>query len=543
MGLPCRGEPIKININDQHSIYNDLRSVYKSIAYKKIGDWLEEKLDENFEFLFVLFALGTLLAPSASVYVSDRLLKLMAVTKDAIAHFDWSSFILQELCEEIQEFKKDSQKSKTIKTRTVGGCLYFLMLFCFQHFPLGDVIPSPHQSPMAFWTDKNVKRRVLVEKKSNKGLLLRSKPRQQLPLASVPPSTSFDPDTMLTHRHICFSAYNQPTTSDESDDDDGDGHDTEEGEHIVEGDDIIDIEEDTQHGEETPTYVDGGLGGEQEVKEPGLKLRRSQRVVIPSSVLKSPWIDPKRKSKGKRTYDEKDTLFEMCTKSVTRDEATEEFVDMHHYFLTREELQCLTPRSWINNKLMSMVAKTLVPDQLENGGVVQRHIFTASFMEKMINPKLKWTVEANVGEILPENVGYNIGDCDFIFGPTLFINNWFCYVLDTRTMVFYALDSLVEKRTYYRMQHEKENPTLKTTKKKKKIELEKSKELMANKVVSSIEMSLHFLVSFDLSLSGGWVTATNVYLLLNSFNLKPYVEAEICFRDLMFFDSYLTSAC
>ncbi|KAI9116125.1 hypothetical protein K1719_013055 [Acacia pycnantha] len=131
----------------------------------------------------------------------------------------------------------------------------------------------------------------------------------------------------------------------------------EEEEHRVEGDDIIDIEEDTQHGEETPTHVDGGLGGEQEVKEldrdvkePALELRRSQRVVIPSSVLKSPWIEPKRKSKGKRTYDEKDTLFEMCTKSVPRDEAAEEFVDMHHYFLTREELQCLTPRSWINNK-------------------------------------------------------------------------------------------------------------------------------------------------------------------------------------------------
>ncbi|KAI9073920.1 hypothetical protein K1719_044093 [Acacia pycnantha] len=388
----------------------------------KIGDWLEDKLDENFEFLFVLFALGTLLAPSSSVYVSDRLLKLMVVTKDAIAQFDWSSFIIQELCEEIQEFKKDSQKSKTIKTRTVGGCLYFLMLFCFQHFPLGVVIPSPHQSPMAFWTDKNVKRRVLVEKKSKKGVL-RSKPRQQLPQASVPPSTSFDPDTMLTHpvvrstyarllynlqqemlalqhtlseegQHEGDAATNQPITSDESDDDDGDGHDVEEGEHIVqgdddgdghdieegehivEGDDIIDIEEDPQCGEETPTHADGGLGGEQEVKEPGLELRRSQRVVIPSSVLKSPWINPKRKSKGKRTYDEKDTLFEMCTKSVTRDEADEEFVDMHHYFLTREELQCLNPRSWINNKLISMVAKTLVADQLENGGVVKRHIFT-----------------------------------------------------------------------------------------------------------------------------------------------------------------------
>ncbi|KAI9126555.1 hypothetical protein K1719_002151 [Acacia pycnantha] len=160
-------------------------------------------------------------------------------------------------------------------------------------------------------------------------------------------------------------------------------------------------------------------------------------------------------------------------------------------------------------KLMSMVAKTLVADQLENGGVVQRHIFTADFMEKMINPNRKWTVEANVAEILPEHVGYNIGDCHFIFGPTLFVNHWFSYVLDTRTMVFYALDSLVEIRTYYRMQHEKENPTLMTTKKKakKKTEMDKSKDMMANKVVNSIEMSLHFLVFFDFSLSGGWVKA------------------------------------
>ncbi|KAI9075843.1 hypothetical protein K1719_042210 [Acacia pycnantha] len=193
----------------------------------------------------------------------------MAVTKDAIAHFDWSYFIIQELCEEIQEFKKDSQKSKTIKTRTVGGCLYFLMLFCFQHFPLGDCDRHTHGR----YTTCNKKCRRFKDTLSEEA------------------------------RHEGEAAYNQPTTSDESDDDDGEGHDTRGGRTRVEGDDIIDIEEDTQHGEETPTHVDGGLGGN----------RR-------------------------------------------------EFVDMHHYFLTREELQCLTPRSWINNKLMTMVAKTLVAD-------------------------------------------------------------------------------------------------------------------------------------------------------------------------------------
>ncbi|KAI9073899.1 hypothetical protein K1719_044132 [Acacia pycnantha] len=338
-------------------------------------------------------------------------------------------------------------------------------LFCFQHFPLGYVIPSPHQSPMAFWTDENVKRRVLVEKRSKKCLLLRGKPRQPLPQASVPPlpqasvppSTSFDPDTMLTHP-VVWSTYVRL---------------------------LYNLQQEMMALQHTLSEE----GQHEGVKEPGLELRRSQRVIIPSSVLKSPWIDPKRKSKGKRTYDKKDTLFEMCTKSVSEDEAAEEFVDMHHYFLTRGELHCLNPRSWINNELMSMVAKTLVADQLENGGVVQRHIFTADFMEKMINSKRKWTVEANVAEILPEHVGYNIGDCHFIFGPTLFLNHWFCYVLDTRTMVFYALDSLVEIRTYYRMQHEKENPTQLATKKKskKKTELDKSKEFMANIVVSSIE--------------------------------------------------------
>ncbi|KAI9077727.1 hypothetical protein K1719_040333 [Acacia pycnantha] len=363
----------------------------------------------------------------------------MAVTKDAIAYFDWSSFILQELCEEIQEFKKDSQKSKRKQSKTVGGCLYFLMLFCFQNFPLGDVIPSPHESPMAFWTDEKVKSRVLVEKRSKKGLLVVRTTYARL-LSNLQ-------QEMLTLQHTLSeegqhegdAANNQPTTSEESDDDDEDGHDIEEGDDMDEGDqpeNIIDLEEIPQNGEETP-HVDGSLGGEQEVKEPGLELRRSQRVIIPSSVLKSPWIDPKRKSKGKRTYDEKDTLFELCTKSVSEDEAAEEFVDMHHYFLTRKELQCLNPRAWINN----------------------RHIFTADFMDKKISVERKWTVESNVAEILPEHVGYNNGDCHFLFGPTLFLNHWFCYVLDMRTMVFYALDSLVESITYYRMQYEKENPT------------------------------------------------------------------------------------
>ncbi|KAI9126409.1 hypothetical protein K1719_002830 [Acacia pycnantha] len=322
----------------------------------------------------------------------------MTVTKDVIAHFDWSSFILQELCEEIHEFKKDSQKSKRKQSKTIGGCLYFLMLFCFQNFPLGDVIPSQHESPMAFWTDEKVKNRVLVEKRSKKGLLVVHTTYARL-LSNLQQEMLALQHTLSEEGHHEGDAPNKhPSTSEESDDDNG--HDIEEGDDIDEGDqakNIIDVEEIPQNGEETP-HVDAGLSGEQgedaadpkhqsepvqqEVKEPGLELRRSQRLI-------------------------------------------------------------------------TMVAKTLVADQLEHGGVVHRHIFTADFMAKMISAERKWTVESNVAEILPKHVGYNIGDCHFIFGPTLFLNHWFCYVLDTTMMVFYALDSLVENITYYRMQYEK----------------------------------------------------------------------------------------
>ncbi|KAI9074171.1 hypothetical protein K1719_043886 [Acacia pycnantha] len=67
------------------------------------------------------------------------------------------------------------------------------------------------------------------------------------------------------------------------------------------------------------------------------------------------------------------TLVLAGNKTVSKNEAAEEFVDMHHYFLTRKELKCLNPRVWINNKLITMVEKTLVADQLEHGGVVHRH--------------------------------------------------------------------------------------------------------------------------------------------------------------------------
>ncbi|KAI9083268.1 hypothetical protein K1719_034800 [Acacia pycnantha] len=427
MGLPFGDKGIEIKVTNQNPVFRDFRNVYKNVKYKTLGDTLLGKLDENFEYLFVLFTLGTLLAPSASIYVSDHMLKVMTLTKDALGDFDWSSFILEELNQQIYEFNKDSHKSKGNKSKTDGGCIYFLMLFCLQNFALGDVITSEHELAMAYWTHDKVKSRVVLEKKSQKGLPTRASRSQP----SVTPSASFHPHTMLTH---------PPSSSMESEKDDEKERDEED-----EAENIEDIDDDDDHHHDTTIDVEPieediveevAKPEAQEGEQSDEQIRRSKRVITRNSVLKSPWIDPNRKCKGKRPYDEKEQL---------------EFVDMNGWHLQRAELDCLKPRAWINDMVMSTVAKTLVADQLENRGTVTRHIFNAHFMHKIISSPQTWSLQANEAKILPERIGYNIGDCHFMFGPSLMWYHWFCYVVDTTTMTFYALDLLVDTWTYSRM--------------------------------------------------------------------------------------------
>ncbi|KAI9121020.1 hypothetical protein K1719_008053 [Acacia pycnantha] len=166
MGLPFGDKGIEVKLFEQNPTFRDFRRAYKNVKYKTLGDTLLEKLDENFEYLFVLFTLGTLSAPSASIYVSDRMLKVVTLTKDALGEFDWSSFILEELSQQIHEFNKDSHKSKGNKRKIVGGCVYFLMLFCLQKFAFGDKVASEHEPAMAYWTDERVKSRAVLEKKA-----------------------------------------------------------------------------------------------------------------------------------------------------------------------------------------------------------------------------------------------------------------------------------------------------------------------------------------------------------------------------------------
>ncbi|KAI9085265.1 hypothetical protein K1719_032788 [Acacia pycnantha] len=176
------------------------------------------------------------------------MLKIVTLTKDALGEFDWSSFILEELSQQIHKFNKESHKSKATKRKTVGGCVYFLM------------VASEHESAMAYWTDDGVKRASSDGEKKQKGSLTR--------LSRSRPSRHYvgivDPHTMLTHQvrttyfklvsmlgeemlalqdRLTESPNNQPSISGECEEDDEERDEEDDDKEIDEEDDEKEIED------------------------------------------------------------------------------------------------------------------------------------------------------------------------------------------------------------------------------------------------------------------------------------------------------------
>lgn len=86
---------------------------------------LEERLaapeaGEDFKRSFVLYALGTLLSPTARLDVSPSFLHFMT-NMDVVHQYNWGKFLLDRLVREISRFRQGKQ-------RAVGGCLLFLQV-------------------------------------------------------------------------------------------------------------------------------------------------------------------------------------------------------------------------------------------------------------------------------------------------------------------------------------------------------------------------------------------------------------------------------
>ncbi|PPR88107.1 hypothetical protein GOBAR_AA32577 [Gossypium barbadense] len=127
MGLAARGKDVVNSGPDD--LIADLRYIYNATNRGISVRLLEERLaapeaGEDFKRSFILYALGTLLSPTARLDVSPSFLHFL-INMDAVHQYNWGKFLLDRLVQEVSRFRQGKQ-------RAVGGCLLFLQLFYYE---------------------------------------------------------------------------------------------------------------------------------------------------------------------------------------------------------------------------------------------------------------------------------------------------------------------------------------------------------------------------------------------------------------------------
>lgn len=123
MGLAACGKDV-VNSGPDDLIAN-LRHSYSATNHGISVRLLEERLavpeaGEDFKRSFVLYALGTLLSPTARLDVSPSFLHFLT-NMDVIHQYNWGKFLLDRLVREVSRYRQGKQ-------RAVGGCLLFLQV-------------------------------------------------------------------------------------------------------------------------------------------------------------------------------------------------------------------------------------------------------------------------------------------------------------------------------------------------------------------------------------------------------------------------------
>ncbi|KAM1668150.1 hypothetical protein TB2_047022 [Malus domestica] len=127
MGLAASGKDVVNSGSDD--LIADLRHSYDATNHGISVRLLEERLaqpeaGEEFKRSFVLYALGTLLSPTARLDVSPSFLHFLT-NMDVVHQYNWGKFLLDRLVCEVSRFRQGKQ-------RAVGGCLLFLQLFYYE---------------------------------------------------------------------------------------------------------------------------------------------------------------------------------------------------------------------------------------------------------------------------------------------------------------------------------------------------------------------------------------------------------------------------
>lgn len=123
MGLAAYGKDVVNSGPDD--LIADLRHSYNATNRGISVRLLEERLaapeaGEDFKRSFILYALGTLLSPTARLDVSPSFLHFL-INMDVVHQYNWGKFLLDRLVREVSRFREGKQHA-------VGGCLLFLQV-------------------------------------------------------------------------------------------------------------------------------------------------------------------------------------------------------------------------------------------------------------------------------------------------------------------------------------------------------------------------------------------------------------------------------
>ncbi|CAO1946052.1 unnamed protein product [Urochloa humidicola] len=161
LGLQDKGEKIEISRKQADRKWFDL--------YKQEGDtaitlkYLEERIPkeadgDHFARLFVLYAIGTILAPSSKGYVSSNYLELV-VNVSRIKGLNWARFTLEHLLDNLASFKWSRRTG-------LAGNLALFQVWFFEHFQAnGDGLEyALHQHPLIRnWDEDKVIKRARLQ--------------------------------------------------------------------------------------------------------------------------------------------------------------------------------------------------------------------------------------------------------------------------------------------------------------------------------------------------------------------------------------------
>lgn len=161
MGLAASGKDVVTSGPDD--IIAELRRTYSATNRGISVRFLEERLaapeaGEDFKRSFVLYALGTLLCPTARLDVSPSFLYLLT-DMDVVYQYNWGKFLLDRLVREVSRFRQGKQ-------RAVGGCLLFLQLFYYECISVErpDTLAPAVYPSLSSWGEEEITEREKKER-------------------------------------------------------------------------------------------------------------------------------------------------------------------------------------------------------------------------------------------------------------------------------------------------------------------------------------------------------------------------------------------